>query len=184
MTPSRLPRSLRPAREPSGPESVTRIVERSAGGVVVRMRQGHHHLLLIRDPYRKWGLPKGHLEEDETSEAAAIREVREETGLTDVRIGPELGEIDWTFRARGRIVHKFCRFFLMEAVSGELQPEVSEGITECRWLPVAEAIEAVGYENAREILQIAAGRLISPEELSEGRLWRDPEGEVDGGSPR
>ena len=56
----------------------TRTVERSAGGVVVRVLEGGPHFLLIRDPYRRWGLPKGHLEEGEANEAAALREVREE----------------------------------------------------------------------------------------------------------
>ncbi len=153
------PSSPRPARHSGSGPPTPRVVERSAGGVVVRVREGAHHVLLIRDPYRKWGLPKGHLEEGEGSPEAALREVREETGLEDLTLGPELGEIDWTFRARGKVIHKYCRFYLMSAPSGKVHPELAEGITACRWLPMDEAIRTVAYENARQILQRADERL-------------------------
>jgi 8-oxo-dGTP pyrophosphatase MutT (NUDIX family) len=136
-----------------------RVVERSAGGVVVRVSTGAARVLLIRDPYRKWGLPKGHLEAGEGSQDAALREVMEETGLSDLKLGADLGEIDWTFRKSGRLVHKFCRFYLMESSRGETIPEASEGITECRWLSLEEALQTISYDNARAILQRGVDRL-------------------------
>ena len=142
---------------PSGPTD--RNVERSAGGVVARILDGNPHLLLIRDPYRRWGLPKGHLEEGEGTAEAALREVREETGLDDLRLGPDLGEIDWTFRRKGHLVHKFCRFYLMLSARSDTQPELSEGITECKWLPVDEALRTIAYDNARVILRRGVDQL-------------------------
>ncbi|MEX2527779.1 MAG: NUDIX hydrolase [Gemmatimonadota bacterium] len=130
--------------------------ERSAGGVVIRWLEGEAHVLLIRDPYRNWGLPKGHIEGQETAGRTALREVQEETGLTDLSLGAELGVIDWYFSQRGRRIHKFCHFFLMVSQSGETVPEVSEGITECRWLPMTEAIRRVSYGNAREMIRAAS----------------------------
>lgn len=141
------------------PRPPDRTEEWSAGGVVVREVGGEPHVLLIRDPYGKWGLPKGHLEEGEGSEEAAVREVMEETGLEDLVLGADLGEIDWTYRRDRRVIHKFCRFFLMESFEGEARPELSEGITECRWLPLEEALRTVAYENAREVLARAAGQV-------------------------
>lgn len=143
------------------------VEERSAGGVVVRAESAAHWVLLIRDPYKKWGLPKGHIESDETGEQAAYREVMEETGLQEVTVGPELGTIDWHFRFRGKLIHKYCQFFLMATEDGATCPELDEGITECLWLPIDEALERVTYDNAREIIQIAAGML-------EGREPRFP----------
>ena len=133
--------------------------ERSAGGVVVRAQGGTPHVLLIRDPYRNWGLPKGHLEEGEDAATAALREVREETGLERIELGPALGSIDWYFRRDDRLVHKFCSFFLMISSAGNAIPEVSEGITECVWLPPEQAMARVTYDNAREMIRIALQRL-------------------------
>jgi 8-oxo-dGTP pyrophosphatase MutT (NUDIX family) len=76
-------------------------IETSAGGVIVRWRGAVPYVLLIRDPYKHWGFPKGHLESGETPDAAALREVMEETGLAHLVLGPRLGTIDWYFRAQG-----------------------------------------------------------------------------------
>ena len=131
------------------------VEERSAGGVVLRVQDGRHMVLLIRDPYKKWGLPKGHIEDDETGEQAAFREVMEETGLQEVMVGPELGTIDWHFRLKGKLIHKFCQFFLMATEDGRTCPEEGEGITECIWVPLDSALEKVTYDNAREMIRIA-----------------------------
>ncbi len=93
-------------------------VEWSSGGVVARRVEGSIHLLLIRDPYGRWGLPKGHIEDSETAEEAALREVTEETGLSRIELGPPLGTIDWHFRRKGNVVHKHCHYFLMTSPEG------------------------------------------------------------------
>lgn len=135
-------------------------VETSAGGVIFRWHGEIAHVLLIRDRYQHWGFPKGHLEGEETPADAALREVREETGLGDLVLGPRLQTIDWFFRFRGRLIHKFCHFYLIEAPTGDTCPQEEEGITECVWLPLSEAIEAISYDNAREVLRAAAERLL------------------------
>lgn len=139
--------------------------ETSAGGVVLRRIDGEMHVLLIHDPYGNWGLPKGHLEADEDLAQAGLREVKEETGLSDLTLGPELGTIDWYFRLGGRLIHKHCTFFVMISHEGETRPELEEGITECRWLPMEKAIECVTYDNAREVVQEAARRLEEGEDF-------------------
>src|SRR5687768_8418483 len=95
---------------------------RSAGGVVVRDVDAVPHILLIKDPYDKWGLPKGHAEEGEALYETALREVAEETGLSDLALGPELVTIDWRFRAEGVSVRKFATFFLMFSDQGQPVP--------------------------------------------------------------
>ena len=138
-------------------------IERSSGGVVARRIGGSVHFLLIKDPYGKWGLPKGHLEDGESSEEAAVREVSEETGLDQLEVGPPLGTIDWYFRLKGHLIHKFCDYFFMASTDGETKPELEEGITECLWLPVQEAISIVAYDNARQVVERAAEVLESDE---------------------
>ncbi len=138
--------------------------ERSAGGVVIRRIGGRIHALLIKDPYGNWGLPKGHLEGTEGPAEAGLREVSEETGLKDLVLGQKLRTIDWYFRLRGRLIHKYCTFFLMVSRDGEPVPQEAEGITDCRWVPLLQAVDALDYENAREVVRDAARIALSPEE--------------------
>lgn len=134
-------------------------VETSAGGVVFRRTGDEIRFLLIRDPYENWGLPKGHVEGEETPVETALREIEEETGLTGLRAEGELPTIDWYFRDQGQLVHKYCHFYLVESPAGEPEPQRSEGITACVWLPPAEAVRTITYEIAREVLRAACAAL-------------------------
>lgn len=127
-------------------------LETSAGGVVYRVQDGEPLFLLIRDSYRNWGFPKGHLENEEKPAAAALREVQEETGLDGLALDGEIETIDWFFRFRGRLVHKVCHFFLMHTNSVRTKPQRDEGITACRWARFDEAQRLVSYANARKVL--------------------------------
>lgn len=135
--------------------------ERSAGGVVYRMVDDRPLFLLIRDSYRNWGFPKGHLEPNEPADRAALREVMEETGLTELTLRAEVETIDWYFRFRGRLIHKYCHFFLIESATEETVPQRDEGITACKWVSLDEGLSLVSYANAREVLRRAA-RLMTP----------------------
>lgn len=133
-------------------------VVKSAGGVVIREIGGTPHVLVIRDPYRKWGLPKGHTEEGETLEETALREVSEETGLTGLELGPELITIDWTFRGDGERIHKFATFFLMFSAEGDPVPEADEGITATKWVRLDAAHRRISYQNASAVVRVAQER--------------------------
>jgi ADP-ribose pyrophosphatase YjhB (NUDIX family) len=129
--------------------------ETSAGGVVYRVVEGAALYLLIRDSYRNWGFPKGHVEEGELPDGAALREVSEETGLSDLAMRGLIETIDWHFRFRRKLIHKICHFYLMETAESSTSPQRTEGITACRWLPFGEAEELISYANARDVLRKA-----------------------------
>jgi 8-oxo-dGTP pyrophosphatase MutT (NUDIX family) len=120
------------------------------------MNGGRALYLLIRDSYKNWGFPKGHLEVDEPPELAALREVQEETGLNDLALRGEIDTIDWYFRFRGRLIHKICHFYLMESPSAPTSPQREEGITACRWVTMPDALQSISYANARGVLERAA----------------------------
>ena len=129
--------------------------ETSAGGVVYRLEEGDPLFLLIRDSYQNWGFPKGHLENGERAEDAAMREVREETGIDDVALRGTIETIDWYFRFRGRLIHKVCHFFLMQTAQASTSPQRTEGITACQWVSFDVASSSISYANARLVLRRA-----------------------------
>jgi len=133
--------------------------ETSAGGVVFRLEAGRPLYLLIRDSYQNWGFPKGHVEHGEQPEAAALREVTEETGLSDLIIRGSIETIEWYFRFRGQLIHKVCHFFLMETAEAATSPQRAEGITACRWTSFEEAHSSISYANARDVLRRAQDML-------------------------
>jgi 8-oxo-dGTP pyrophosphatase MutT (NUDIX family) len=133
--------------------------EVSAGGIVFR-REGERTLfLLIRDPYRHWGFPKGHLEAGEDPAQAALREVGEETGVGALELRAPIEVIDWTFRFRGRAIHKTCHFFLIETAERRTAPQRAEGISACRWATFEQAKRLITYANARAVLERAQALL-------------------------
>ena len=132
----------------------------SAGGLVVRGLEGGLHVLLIRDPYAKWGLPKGHAEAGEAPHETALREVSEETGLSDLELGPELETIEWTFRSGDTHVHKQATFYLMFSERGVPVPQQREGISEAEWVPLESAHERISYPNAKTVVRVAQAILL------------------------
>ncbi|UCC71073.1 MAG: NUDIX domain-containing protein [Gemmatimonadota bacterium] len=136
-------------------------IELSAGGVIYRrIPEATLEVLLIKDGYGNWGWPKGHVEAGESLEAAALRECREETGLTRLEVKAWVGTTDWYFRGAGALIHKFCDYFLVEADPGEVAlPQRAEGIQACCWLAAEEAAPRLTYANARQVLAAARERL-------------------------
>jgi 8-oxo-dGTP pyrophosphatase MutT (NUDIX family) len=120
---------------------------RAAGGVVARERDGRVEVLVVHRPrYGDWGFPKGKVEDDESEEECALREVAEEARLR-CELGRELGTIRYT-DARGR--EKTVRYWAMSPLGGDASP--GDGVDEVRWLPSTEAARLLTHERDREIL--------------------------------
>jgi len=128
--------------------------EHSAGGAVVSVRDGRPHVALIATRGRtRWGLPKGAVGEGETTEAAALREVREETGL-EAEIVKLLDTIEYFFRAGETLVHKRVDFYLMLHTGGELQPQLSE-VDDVEWVELSEATRRASFPSERKLIELA-----------------------------
>ncbi len=128
--------------------------ESSAGGVVVREREGTVELAVIQPRGRNvWALPKGHVDPGETPEQAAAREVLEETGLR-VRLEAPLGEIRYVYQFRGQKIFKQVQFFLYRYLEGEIDridPKMRLEVARARWILLADAPAMLAYRGEREM---------------------------------
>jgi 8-oxo-dGTP pyrophosphatase MutT (NUDIX family) len=147
----------------SSPRSRSRVV--SAGGVVYRWCDDRIEVVLAgrrRGRGRMvWSIPKGHVEAGESTRQTAVREVREETGITG-EIEAELGEIRYTYAVHGSAgrgrVSKQVHFFLMRAVGGRFEDRDTE-MDEVRWESIEGAEVAMTYENERALVRRARALL-------------------------
>jgi 8-oxo-dGTP pyrophosphatase MutT (NUDIX family) len=108
------------------------------------------------DGSRVLGLPKGHLDGNESPEQAALREIREETGVT-VELIEELGEVDYDYERKPIRVAKRVRFYLCEYRSGDLADHDHE-IEDARWMALDQAASALTYAGEREMVARALSR--------------------------
>ena len=137
-----------------------RVDEVSAGGLVIDTT-GTMGLLIGRYDHKDatgkrvlWSLPKGHIEEGETPEQAAIREVAEETGITS-SITKSLGVIDFWFMAGGKRIHKTVHHFMFTEVGGVLAAQESE-VDEVSWFPLNEIVDRLAYPDEKKLIARSA----------------------------
>jgi 8-oxo-dGTP diphosphatase len=119
----------------------------AAGGLLLRETGAQREIALVHRPkYDDWTLPKGKLEDAESPEAAALREVREETGCE-----PVLGEFVGVVHYELEHVHKVVLFWLMSATLDAPQPLASD-VDQCLWVPLAQARAMLTHQLERDLL--------------------------------
>lgn len=112
----------------------------SAGGIIIRQTDSDPELLLIRDKrYTAWVVPKGHVETGETLEQAALREIREEAGVTEATIIQKLGQFRRyvTRASEWKTIH----YFLMHAAKEQPLGQPEDNRMETKWFPVTKLPE-------------------------------------------
>jgi 8-oxo-dGTP pyrophosphatase MutT (NUDIX family) len=135
--------------------------EVSAGGVIYRKHDRAIEIALIHVRHR-WSLPKGHVEEGESMNETAMREVREETGL-EGRIRKKLGDIRYSYRDKTPDgepirIYKRVHFYLLRYLKGDVRDHDHE-VDEARWFPIEEAIHNLKFATERRMVQRALGML-------------------------
>jgi 8-oxo-dGTP pyrophosphatase MutT (NUDIX family) len=148
------------AREPRRPPVQREI---SAGGVLYRRHDGRVEVMLASRRTRRgeiaWGLAKGGIEDGESLEDAAVREVLEETGYV-AEIEASLGDTRYFYVWEDTRIRKTVHFFLMRCVGGDPADRDDE-MEEIRWFPLERAVKRAAYRGERAVLGRAA-ELLSP----------------------
>ncbi len=118
-------------------------------------------------PHGLWALPKGQIDEGESGEETALREIAEETGASGRSLG-KLGDVRYTFSWEGERVFKIVSFFLVRYESGKLG-EIPEAfrheVAEVRWLPLDDAPRLLAYQGERRMAEKALAVLAGEEEI-------------------
>jgi 8-oxo-dGTP pyrophosphatase MutT (NUDIX family) len=126
--------------------------EISAGGIIIRKNGSAWEILVVRDKNEEFTFPKGKIEEGETEEIAARREIAEEVGITHITMLCKLPVVRYMYSRRG-LISKTVHYFLFQNTGKEkVVPQKEEGLHDAQWLPLDEAIEKIGYKKTNKPL--------------------------------
>jgi len=160
MNPKKNRRSNRP-NKPKNRRHGRAVREFTAGGVVFRRVDERIQILMIQDRLGRWTIPKGHVEPGEKIEQTALREVTEETGLKELRLGEKLDKLHFFYRKEGKLIFMTTYVFLMEALgnSDQVIPEDSEGIVDAKWFDQEKALGLIEYRDTEKLFRLGLSKL-------------------------
>ena len=137
--------------------------EPTAGGVVFRRNPKTNaiEILLIQDAKNRWTIPKGHIEEGETSKETAQREIGEETGLHDVKVMNWLGKINFQYRRQQSLVLMTTEIFLVKAKGDDNKVKPEKWMTSISWMPANEALDKIEYDDIGKLILLGLKKIRS-----------------------
>ncbi len=141
--------------------SIQEIVrEPTAGGVVFRRdEKGGIEILLIQDAKDRWTIPKGHIEEGETAQDTARREIGEEAGLMNVDMLGWLGKIHFRYRRIDKLVLMTTQIYLVRARGDTNDIKKEEWMNGIKWFKFNDALDAIEYEDIGKLMLLAMKRI-------------------------
>lgn len=141
--------------------SIQEIVrEPTAGGIVFRRNKaGEVEILLIQDHKDRWTIPKGHIEEGETAQEAARREIGEEAGLHDIDMLGWLGKIHFRYRRIEKLVLITQQVYLMRVKTSGNEIQKEDWMNGIKWFAFNEALDLIEYEDIGKLMLLAMKRI-------------------------
>lgn len=134
--------------------------ETTAGGIIWRRNNSNElELLLIQDAKHRWTIPKGHVEPGEEPKQTAEREIREETGLQDMKVLSWLGKVNFRYRRNHTLVLMTMHIYLVHALGKTHQLKGEDWLSDMQWLPAKEAIDKIAYEDISKLILIGLKRI-------------------------
>jgi len=125
--------------------------QKSAGIVLFRNDSDKNEFLLLNYPQGHWDFVKGKIEQNETSHETALRETKEETGITNIEFVDGFEEsVEYDFRFKKENIHKKVIFFL--AKTNEKNIKLSHEHNDYLWLEYNDALKKTTFENAKNVL--------------------------------
>ncbi|MGC1176607.1 MAG: NUDIX domain-containing protein [Candidatus Saccharimonadales bacterium] len=147
------------------PEIDEVVRETTSGGIVFRRdKNGGVEILLIQDAKNRWTIPKGHVEPGEEPKQTAEREIREETGLQEMKLYSWLGKVNFRYRRSHTLVLMTMHIYLAEGLGNTERLHPEDWLNDIKWLPATEAIDKIAYEDIGKLM------LIAMKKIREGKL--------------
>lgn len=134
--------------------------EPTAGGIIFRLSPKKEvEILLIQDAKNRWTIPKGHIEEGETAKETAQREIKEETGIEEVKMLSWLGKIHFRYRRANSLVLMTTEIFLAQGLGNTNKIKPEDWMNGIKWFPATEALDKIEYEDIGKLILLAMKKI-------------------------
>ena len=135
--------------------------ETTAGGVIFRRDKETKKLeiLLIQDAKDRWTIPKGHVEPNEEPKQTAEREIREETGLQEMKVFNWLGKVSFRYRRGQTLVLMTMHIYLVQALGDTNKLEPEDWLNDIKWFPSGAAIDKIAYDDIGKLILVGMKKI-------------------------